>query len=161
MISGVCNLESFCLNCACAACRAFCRGSHEHVRTCVVISHSWLHAKHWPSLVLLNICSRKLVGRRSLVYLEIWMRRPRESFSKVSPKCFQSIVSYVSSSQDFSRLVAVCDRRMWYCCIAGVCFASRMYLSTPLVTCLLSWKRAARVPVTHVGKMPVFTGSLW
>ena len=138
IISGVWSRESFCLNWACAACQALCRGSHEHVSTCVVVSHSWLHAKHRPSFLLSNVCRRRLVGRRSFVYLEIWIFRPIESFLKDSPKCFQSIFSYVSSSQDFLRPVAVCERRIWYCLIAGVCFASRMYLSTPLVTCLSS-----------------------
>jgi hypothetical protein len=116
MISGVWSWESFWLNWACAACWAYCRGSHEHVSTCVVFSRSWLHAKHRPSFVLSNVCRWWLVGRRLFVYLEIWIRRQMESFLKDSPMCFQSIVSYVSSSQDF--------RAQWLCMNGGYGTAS-------------------------------------
>jgi hypothetical protein len=110
----------------------------------VVSSHSRLQAKHRPSTRLSKVARHCLVGSRSLVYFEIWMRRPCDSFLNstsfaiVAPvngviSCF--IPGFVASS---CLLGASNTKVLLHCwcvsCIPNVRRGSKRNLKTPVKT---------------------------
>jgi hypothetical protein len=124
--SGVCCLVKCCQNVTIACVRAVVRGSLRQHRTWFVSSHSRLHAKHLPSVLLSSFWSRHRVGRRSFINLDVWMRCPIASDRSAWPNCCQAMLSRVSSVHGLSRPVAVCERSSKYSRMAGACAAVRM-----------------------------------
>ena len=84
IMSGVCCLERFCRKVVNASVRAVHRVSLGHLSMWLVSSHSRLHSKHRPSIVLSIVCCRFNVGSRSFMYLDSCIRWPTESFLKDS-----------------------------------------------------------------------------
>ena len=96
-----------CRNVVMAVAREAERASLMQHSTWFVSSQSRLQAKQRPSVLLSSFWSRRRVGSRSFINLDIWIRCPDASDHSACPKCGHAMLSKVSSFQGESRLVAV------------------------------------------------------
>jgi hypothetical protein len=123
--SGVCCLIKCCLKVAITCVRAVERGSLWQYSTWFVSSHSRLHAKQCPSILLSSFWSRRCVGSRSFMNLDVCRRCPVASDQSAWPNCFQAMLSRVSSLHGLSWPVAVRERSSKYSRMSGACAAVR------------------------------------
>ena len=114
-----------CRNVVMAVAREAERASLMQHSTWFVSSQSRLQAKQRPSVLLSSFWSRRRVGSRSFINLDVCIRCPVASDRNACPKCGQAILLKVASVQGESRPLAVRERSSKYSLMSGACAAVR------------------------------------
>jgi hypothetical protein len=114
-----------CRNVVMAVAREAERASLMQHSTWFVSSQSRLHAKQRPSILLSSFWSRRPVGSRSFINLDVCIRCPVASDHNACPKCGHAMLSKVSSFQGELRPLVVWERASKYSLMPGACAAVR------------------------------------